>query len=177
VDAVRFTCSIPSAWPHFSATSLPRLLCSIVGLSLISSGCKDRVDEPALKPSPKTAEARAIQAHDTNGDGELSESEKQQMEQKFVDSFDRNEDATLDQTERQAVRKKAEIAVRPGAPKLETIKDAASFLTRMDSNGDKEVSAAEAGVKRWQVLRQADENEDGRVTAQEWLDHRGDPVR
>ncbi len=132
----------------------------------------DRDQDKAITHSPTTTEGRAIQAHDADHDGKLSKDEKQQMETKFVDAFDENGDGTLDPTERQAVRSTARVNVQPSAAKPKNLKDAAAFLSRMDQDADAQVTAAEAGEKRWAVLAKADENTDGQVTAQEWLDYK-----
>lgn len=51
-------------------------------------------------------------------------------------------------------------------------KKSAHYFSKMDKNGDGSVSQAESDEYGRQLFTQADANKDGKLTSQEWMDHK-----
>lgn len=117
-----------------------------------------------------SGEAREpIDRYDTDKSGTLSEAEKAEMNEAFVERFDLNKDGKLGPEERAAIRKQGRITVTAASRTPETREDAESFIRRLDRNGDGILESGEVEATRWKVVSLADANGDGKVSAEEWL--------
>lgn len=141
-------------------------------LLLISSCDRSADPEPETpKLTPPSVSNNSIMVHDSDGDGELSVQEKAVMNEKFVKHFDQDGDGILSNREKAKARVNSKVTVKSSANRaIKSLDEAERFLARYDSDEDRNITEAEAGANRWKVMKKADRNQDGMITAQEWLD-------
>lgn len=143
-------------------------------LALGFGGCKkDPAPTPGEANQPQaparpTAEQKALDKFDADGDGALSNAEREKMNQTFVEHFDTDGDNKLSDKEREIARRRSKATVVTANPKVSTPESAAAFLNRFDTDGDGKLSPAEAGETRWKVMSRSDTNKDGLISPQEW---------
>jgi len=111
-----------------------------------------------------------LKKHDTDQNGEISLTEKEAMNAKFIEKFDEDGDKILSPEERNKIRnKQVKVRITGKSKAPVTLGQSADFLKKMDTNKDGLVSEEEAGENRWKVMSRADANQDGEVSAEEWL--------
>ena len=114
-------------------------------------------------------ESTPFDVYDTDKSGELSETERKEMNEKFVEHFDTDGDGTLGALERNAARKHSQVNVSVTNGPTETEDTAKSFIKQLDQNGDGMISKEDVDETRWKVFSRSDANQDGQVSAAEWL--------
>jgi len=124
--------------------------------------------EQAGVSAPPAVEQKALAKFDADGDGILSNAEREKMKRIFVEHFDTDGDNKLSDKEREVARRRSKATVVTANPRVSTPESAAVFLSRFDSDGDGKLSPAEAGETRWKVMSRSDTNKDGLISPQEW---------
>ncbi|WP_437902153.1 hypothetical protein WME95_26270 [Sorangium sp. So ce327] len=102
--------------------------------------------------------ARLIKRFDKNGDGKLTVAELPEKAQKRLGKADTNNDGSLSAEELKA---HAELRMKDRAAKHK------ARFAKKDKNGDGFLTRDEVGDKRWERVKAADANRDGKVSADE----------
>ncbi|AUX25479.1 hypothetical protein SOCEGT47_060260 [Sorangium cellulosum] len=141
------------------------------GAALAASGAPDKAgkseqrhDKDARRKHGPKDPARLIQRADKNGDGELAVSELPERAQKRLGKADTNKDGFLsvEELKAHAEQHKKERAARQK-----------ERFAKRDTNGDGFLTKDEVGEKRWARVKAADQNHDGKVSADELRAARG----
>lgn len=144
-----------------------RFLLSCFLLVPFAASCEKRTEGV-----PAESEIPALQRYDANKDGQLSEEERTAMNREFVGRFDEDKDGKLSVAERETARKLGKVTVKPAKREI-SAESAANLVSALDRNQDGGISKDEVDEKRWKAISRADQDGDGRVTAEEWRNQGG----